>query len=275
MTVVGASAVAGAGALALAMSSLAANADEPGTVDDGDVGTKIINGEPAEEGQYPWMVALAEADDPTFNFCGGSMLTEDVVLTAAHCLEASEASEIVVRHGSVDLESDDMVDVPAEELHIPDNYGEPTELANDWGLIKLAEPIADTETLSIAETEEHDEGDFEVMGWGLDENDEIPTELHWAEVPFVDDEQCAEAYDDSGMWDADSMICAGFWDEGGVDACSGDSGGPLISFDEAGDPIQVGIVSWGNECALPENPGVYAQVSYAAEEILEAADALS
>jgi secreted trypsin-like serine protease len=92
-----------------------------------------------------------------------------------------------------------------------------------------------------------------------------------AEVPFVDDSQCGQAYPDLV---AEEEICAGYWDEGGVDTCQGDSGGPMFRPDATGAWIQVGIVSWGNGCARPQFPGVYTQVSTFADEIQAAADGL-
>ncbi|MGH8792562.1 MAG: S1 family peptidase [Stackebrandtia sp.] len=272
MRLVAAGAVTGVGALALAAVSFTANADEPGAGDD--AGVNVIGGEPAEEGQFPYMVALADAADPAFNFCGGSLVAEDIVLTAAHCLEGTKAADVVARHGSVDLESGDVTDYAGEEIHLSEDYGDPTVISNDWALLKLAEPVEGAELLPIVDNADSDTGDFEVMGWGVTDTGDVSTTLNWATVPFIDDEQCAEAYGEGEEWHAESQICAGNWDDGGVDTCQGDSGGPMISRDENGDAVQVGIVSWGYGCAEPKNPGVYSQVSYLSEAINAAIDEL-
>ncbi|MGH8793291.1 MAG: S1 family peptidase, partial [Stackebrandtia sp.] len=243
---------------------LTAAADEPGG------GVSVINGEPAAEGQYPWVVALALAGNTDVNFCGGSLIAPDVVLTAAHCIRNEEPGGVVVRHGSVDLRSDAVVDVAIESLHVADDYGDPTSAANDWGLIKLVAPIEGVQILPLAGDEAHDSGVFEVMGWGWVAEGEYPTVLQRADVPFIDDTRCGEAYQGTGQWHAESMLCAGYWDAGGVDTCEGDSGGPMISRDENGAAVQVGIVSWGVDCAKPKQPGVYTQVSYLDEAIWQA-----
>lgn len=260
------------GVAATVVSSLTAGADEPGGQD---ASPHVVDGGPAEEDRYPGMVALALAGSPDVNYCGGTLLTADVVLTAAHCIRNEEPSGIVIRHGSVDLESDDMIDVEIAELHVADDYGEPTSSAYDWGLVRLAEPIDDAQTVTLADNEEHDTGVFEVAGWGWIEYGEYPTVLQWAEVPHVDDELCAEAYDDLDLWHAESMLCAGYFDDGGPDACQGDSGGPLMHRTAADELIQVGIVSWGKDCGLPGQPGVYAQVSAFVDDVNDVVEELT
>jgi trypsin len=75
-------------------------------------------------------------------------------------------------------------------------------------------------------------------------------------VPIVDREACAAKYGENDSIIDESMFCGGY-PEGGRDTCQGDSGGPVIN--EEG--TLVGVVSWGNGCALPEWPGVYTRVS--------------
>jgi trypsin len=250
----GAGVAAGLGAVALAWTGIAAYADEPETK--GDFEAKVIGGQPAEEGQYPWLVSLAYADDGTA-FCGGTVITEDIVLTAAHCAEAvAGPDEVLVYSGSVDLESPDIVETAVSDIHIAHDYNEPVELANDWALLLLDESI-DAEPIDVGtEPEEFDV--LETAGWG-ETGSGYPTVAHWVEVPFVSDEDCEAAY--PGEFDAQTMLCAGDLENGGVDSCSGDSGGPIMAPNEDGELILVGVVSWGDGCAEAGNPGVYAEVA--------------
>lgn len=97
-----------------------------------------------------------------------------------------------------------------------------------------------------------------VSGWGTTRipNDD-PFALRAVDVLKVDQELCQQQYSTSPLNITDSMLCAG-WVEGGRDACSGDSGGPLT---DNASSVLVGLVSWGRGCAEPDTSGVYARVA--------------
>jgi trypsin len=254
----GAGLAAGVGAVAISWAGIAANAEEPAA--DGDFEAMIVGGQPAAEGQYPWLVALGSAGEgtPWERFgCGGSVIAEDVVLTAAHCVEGvTDPDEIVVFSGSVDLESDDLEETAVADVHIAHDYNDPVPVANDWALLLLDEPV-DVEPIEVG-TDPTEFDTLEVAGWG-ETGAGYPTVAEWVEVPFVDDEACAEAY--PGEVDAATMLCAGDLENGGIDSCNGDSGGPIMAPGEDGELILAGIVSWGYGCGEPGNPGVYAEVA--------------
>jgi trypsin len=249
----GAGVAAGLGAVALAWAGIAANAGEPETK--GDFEAKVIGGQPAEEGQYPWLVSLAYSADGAA-FCGGSVIAEDIILTAAHCVEEiASPDDLLVYSGSVDLESADIVETAVSDIHIAHDYNEPIPMANDWALLLLDEAI-DAEPIDVGtEPEEFDV--LETAGWG-ETGSGYPTVAQWVEVPFVSDDDCEAAY--PGEIDAQTMLCAGDLENGGVDSCQGDSGGPIMAPTDEG-LILVGIVSWGDGCAEAGNPGVYAEVA--------------
>ena len=90
-----------------------------------------------------------------------------------------------------------------------------------------------------------------------EEGGERPQNLQEAQVPITTDAYCAGAYSD---FDPATMVCAGF-PEGGVDTCQGDSGGPMFGRTSAGTLRVVGATSWGDGCARPGKPGVYARVA--------------
>jgi trypsin len=258
----GVSLTAGFGAAALTMSSTGALAQE--TPARNDSSPNIIGGAPATDDQYPWVVALADAAEPSYNYCGGSLIEEDLVLTAAHCTAGDAPGDVLVRHGSVDITETETYAVA--DIHVAEGYDEAT-LAHDWSLIKLAEPVPGAEPIELAATDPADWGTLEVAGWGVDEAGQAPNELQFVEVPHISDEECAAAYGTS--FHADSMLCAGDLENGGVDACQGDSGGPLM-WTGGGRAVQVGVVSWGEGCAEPGRPGVYANVGALHGDIREA-----
>lgn len=263
----GAGVAAGLGAAAIAWAGIAANAEEPAKPN-GDFEAQIIGGGDVTDGQYPWLVGLGSPGEGTpyeRQFCGGSVIAEDVVLTAAHCVEESVAEDLVVFSGAIDLESEDVVETAVADLHVAEDYNDPIAMSNDWALLKLAEPL-NVEPIALAtEPEEYDL--LETAGWG-DTGEGFPTTAQWVEVPFVSDEDCEAAYPDEV--DAQTMLCAGDLENGGVDSCQGDSGGPIMT-PASEEQVLVGIVSWGYGCAEAGNPGVYGEVADfndAIEEVL-------
>ncbi|MEK2472933.1 MULTISPECIES: S1 family peptidase [Streptomyces] len=254
-----------AGAIALAAFSLqpAAAQAAPAPTPGGSVHTHVVGGTRADQGEFPFMVRLSMG-------CGGALYTKDIVLTAAHCVDGSgNDTSITATGGVVDLEDSAAVKVNSTQvLQAPGYNGK----GKDWALIKLAKPI-DQPTLKIAENDTYNKGDFTIAGWGADkEGGDQQRYLLKATVPFIDDATCQQAYGDS-LTPGDE-ICAGKLDTGGVDTCQGDSGGPMFRKDDAGQWLQVGIVSWGEGCARPGKPGVYTEVSAFAADIKKAAAGL-
>ncbi len=256
-----------AAAVALAAVSLqpaAANAAPTPTPQADGIHTKIVGGTKASQGEFPFMVRLSMG-------CGGALYAKDIVLTAAHCVDGSGPNtSITATAGVVDLEDSKAVSVKSTEvLQAPGYNGK----GKDWALIKLAKPI-DLPTLKIATDDKLTTGEFDIAGWGADkEGGQQQRYLLKAKVPFVDDATCKKAYGD--QLTPGEEICAGKLDTGGTDTCQGDSGGPMFRKDEAGQRLQVGIVSWGEGCARPGKPGVYTEVSTFAADIKKAAEGLA
>jgi secreted trypsin-like serine protease len=245
-----------------------------GTLPDGD-NSRIVNGTRANQGEFPWMVRLSMG-------CGGSLLTKQIVLTAAHCvneLGTGPDTSITATAGQVDLQSPDRIQVKSTFVFVsPDLVFEESassfELRNDWALIKLASPV-NRPTLPIATNTDNNKGRFQVMGWGSStEGGDQKRFLRKAEVPSVTDKTCRTNYRAAGFVYQDrAMLCAGFLGRA-IDSCQGDSGGPLVKKFSNGNFLQVGIVSFGNGCAREDFPGVYTQVSTFAADIKAAADSL-
>ncbi|MCX4905174.1 trypsin-like serine protease [Streptomyces sp. NBC_00878] len=252
-----------AGAAALAVVSLqpvsAANAAP----------APVVGGTRAAQGEFPFMVSLSMG-------CGGSLLTQQIVLTAAHCVDGTgNNTSITATAGVVDLQSTTgRVRVRSTKVYQAPGYDPTGEVGGkDWALIKLAQPI-NLPTLKIATTTQYNTGNFNVAGWGrIREGGPTSRYLLKATVPFISDASCKA---NGGLYDnlvPGEEICAGF-QQGAIDTCNGDSGGPMFRRDNAGAWIQVGIVSWGDGCARPNAPGVYSEVSTFASAITAAASTL-
>jgi secreted trypsin-like serine protease len=229
----------------------------------GEVSSKVVGGVRAAAGEFPWMVRLSVG-------CGGALYARDVVLTAAHCVDGTEATtSITATAGVVDLESSKAIEV--RSTYVLQAPGYPASDA-DWALIKLASPIQ-LPTLKLATTPKFNNGTFTIVGWGRDrEGGNSQRYLRKAPVPFVSDAACRRAY--GGGFVAAKMICAGDLQNGGIDTCQGDSGGPMVRRDSANNWVEVGIVSHGWGCARPKFPGVYTKVSTFAAAIASAATKL-
>ncbi|MBB5959493.1 secreted trypsin-like serine protease [Saccharothrix tamanrassetensis] len=234
--------------------------------DPGGVTPQVVGGTPAAKGEFPWMVRLSMG-------CGGAMYTEQLVLTAAHCVNSTgNNTGITATYGVVDLQDTSAVKRTSTYVHRSPTY--PTSTGGDWALIKLATPITGAALLPIATSTAYNSGVFTVAGWGATREGGSQSRYQLkAQVGFIDDTTCKNADPYYRDLKPAAEICAGDL-AGGTDTCQGDSGGPMFRRDGAGAWIQVGIVSHGNGCARADNPGVYTEVSTFAAAIKSAADSL-
>ncbi|WP_282700953.1 serine protease [Streptomyces sp. CC219B] len=223
----------------------------------------VVGGTRAAQGEFPFMVRLSMG-------CGGALYTQQIVLTAAHCVgRTGPNTGITATAGVVDLQSSSRIQVRSTYVYRAPGYNGD---GKDWALIKLARPI-NLPTLKIATNTQYNTGTFTVAGWGAaTQGGAQQRYLLKATVPFVSDATC-RSYSGYGGLIPNEEICAGYT-AGGVDTCQGDSGGPMFRRDSANEWIQVGIVSWGIGCARPNAPGVYAEVSTFASAIASAAASL-
>ena len=222
---------------------------------------RIVGGAPAAAADNPFQVALLMASDTnnaTAQFCGGSLIRPNIVVTAAHCSDFVTADQVHVLTGTRRLDgTGDRRNVARITIHPAWNSGTFDNDVAVWELTTEAEGIP----LATLATEDGPVGgNLLVTGWGLlTEGGTSPIDLHGVTVPLVDVANCndANSYDGDIL---DSMICAGL-DAGGTDSCQGDSGGPLTR--GPNNDTLTGIVSWGDGCARQNLFGVYTRVSRA------------
>lgn len=245
----------------------------------------IVGGEEATDGQFPYQVRIYGVQNDDVGFCGGSVIGDKWVLTAAHCV--LDVSEVVVGYGSADRSA--TTKIPSEKVIVHPAYMEGK--AADVALIKLKSPIGEANRIGLADeaaekTLAAPGAKLVVSGWGalwevkkdqavmdmlnslpsgkrMQEEMEFPQKLHWVEIEAIEPQECRSAYQEEGsaFKIEDTEICA-MQPGKRKDSCYGDSGGPLVVQAADGErPVQVGIVSWGEWCAHETLPGVYARVS--------------
>ncbi|CRK89648.1 CLUMA_CG003381, isoform A [Clunio marinus] len=216
---------------------------------------KIVGGLPIAIEVAPFQISLQISN---FHICGGSIISENFVLTAGHCTQGNSASSLQVRVGSEFYNLGGTV-VRVSEI-IQHEMFDYFTIDYDFSLLKLETALTFTSKIQPvalpAQNESLPVGSMcKVSGWGNTQSFYEPRNpMRGACVPTVAQNECEKAYQSFGGI-TDRMICAGYV-TGQVDACQGDSGGPLVSSDKL-----VGVVSWGYGCAKPGYPGVYSRVA--------------
>lgn len=237
-------------------------------VDSQQISSRIVGGDEVTDSTlYPWIVSLKYRG---LHFCGGTLINEKWVLTAAHCVLGESPSDITATVSEYDL-SQRTSTTTIKNIIVHPNYNS-TSFDNDIALLELDESatIASISLLSNNETEQllsNSENNVTVIGWGStigysgdnpSPSTNFPDILHDVSLPLISQTLCQSTMPAV----TGNMICAGDITFGGKDACQGDSGGPLL-YNDSGNAEwqQIGIVSWGSGCAAQQSPGVYTKVS--------------
>jgi len=221
---------------------------------------RIVGGRPAKDGEVPYIISLQRKgwSGGWSHSCGGSILNENTIITAAHCVDGAAASSLQIRYNTLrHATGGELVAIKTVKGH--PNYNS-RNIDNDVAIIITAKPLTISGNVGVVVLP--DQGSdlaggtqVTVSGWGTtSQGGSLPAALMTVDVPSVSREKCREQYGQEDI--TDQMVCAGI-DAGGIDSCQGDSGGPLV---QKGTNKQVGVVSWGYGCAQPGKSGVYANV---------------
>ncbi|NXW04822.1 CTRL protease, partial [Fregetta grallaria] len=219
---------------------------------------RIINGENAVPGSWPWQVSLQTRSGS--HFCGGSLINENWVVTAAHC-EFNPYSHVVVL-GEHDRRSNtESVQVKTVARAITNPNWDPYNLNNDITLLKLSSPArlgprVSPICLAPANLALPNNLQCVTTGWGRTNTNSqaLAVRLQQVTLPLISQSQCKQYW---GNRITSSMLCAGGV---GASSCQGDSGGPLV-YQNGNVWTLIGIVSWGSSNCNIRMPAIYTRVS--------------
>ncbi|KAK3521146.1 hypothetical protein QTP70_000528 [Hemibagrus guttatus] len=226
---------------------------------------RIVGGLEATPGEIPWQVALFHKEKKLV-FCGGSLLSDMWVITAAHCLVDGGIGKFIVRLGEHNVEVDEQreSDHEIDEHHMHPNYQYHESHNHDIALLKLKTPVTFSDYIipiclgpkTFTENLLKSATISLVSGWGRTRYGGLESDkLQKVEVPYVDRTECKGSDKISRF-----MFCAGFLTIR-KDSCQGDSGGPHVTRLNTDTWFLTGIISWGDECAKEGKYGIYTRVS--------------
>lgn len=227
--------------------------------------SRIIGGQPSTIGEWPWQASMHFKGS---HVCGGVLISEYFVLTAAHCMPSEDESSLIESNwkvfvGVVSLNS---LSAPhnVRRIILNENYNVETNDL-DIALLRLERPIVFTDTNQPAclptynQQWSHGTECF-TSGFGTTDagSNEVSTTLMDVSVDIISREECNSPSSYRGSV-TQNMLCAGHVN-GGRDSCQGDSGGPLVC-ETNGVWTLAGITSWGAGCGEINKPGVYTRVT--------------
>ncbi|XP_026826872.1 chymotrypsin-2-like [Ooceraea biroi] len=239
------------------------------------INPQIVGGSKAPQGAYPYIVSLqwGPTKETASHFCAGSILNSQWIITAAHCIQAvPNYGVLLIKAGKNKLSVVESTEQAIEaEKSIPNEQYQGINYSGvgpyDIGMIKLKGSLKFTkevQPIELLNAEDEPTGDAALCGWGSTEDTfpGLPDDLQHIKLMFVDRVTCHKNVERLTGYSPvhETNVCTGPL-TGGISACSGDSGGPLIKR-YGNKPVLAGVVSWGIiPCGTVGAPSVYAKVS--------------
>jgi secreted trypsin-like serine protease len=232
----------------------------------------IVGGTAVPDAKYPFVAALLDerrgGNALNQQFCGGTLIDSDSVLTAAHCVKSIFPTNLSVVVGRTQLSTNQGQLREVTRMYIPDGYNFNQASKNDVAVLTLKSPVTGITPVRLPPSTDNwyeQQGKLQtIAGWGTTmSGGTSPDRMQEVKVPVVSD---ADAAKPGSGFVPDLMISAG---EKGKDTCQGDSGGPLsvkplrLGKPPPGSPppprYQYGITAFGKGCGV--DPGTYTEVN--------------
>jgi len=228
----------------------------------------IVNGQDATPCEWRWQASLRQGDPGAgeFAFCGGTLISDRWVMSAAHCTDGKNKNSFFVRFGDYNKNSQqDDGQTQVRRIKSINQHAAYSGVKNDFVLLELENPVDFTDCIGPAclpaPQDVLNGGETcWITGWGtLSSGGGTPQKLQEAEVTVVSNQDCLGAY--PNQIDA-NMVCAQGTKNGSpTDACQGDSGGPMVCLHANNRWYLHGATSWGRGCAHRDFPGVWARIT--------------
>jgi len=237
----------------------------------------IVGGKDVDvAGKYPWQISLQKRGS---HICGGALVAENWVATAAHCVEGAKAKQLTVVTGLLEREWNGNSGTPqvvkVSEIHQDPEYpGEDMFMTHDIALLKLKKPVnlnENVKTIAMAEDGDDFEGQSCVLtGWGRYDTrtNDLADNLQELSTKVISRQACQKGFKSWGWNIFDSHIC---FKVKGATACHGDSGGPAICKKD-NEWTLVGVTSGGSPYCTVGKPNIYTRISSYRDFIKEHSD---
>ncbi|KAK6968643.1 atrial natriuretic peptide-converting enzyme [Biomphalaria glabrata] len=223
----------------------------------------VLDAMESSDGQWPWTAAIFSG---SFFKCGATLISDHWVVSAGHCIYnmVNSPETTTIRIGHVNIQAADITSVRVSDIinHPDNNY----IYDNDIALLRMEHPVALSDLqrpLCLGDYQKDRSPSLVcyVAGWGVLNKSSVASGegtslLHHTKLKLWEQTKCQKAYPNQIK---PTMLCAGYY-SGGMDACKGDSGGPLMCQSRPEQWELVGVVSWGEGCGEVGKPGVYTRV---------------
>ncbi|XP_074598959.1 chymotrypsinogen A-like [Brevipalpus obovatus] len=218
---------------------------------------RVYGGHSVKPLRYPWVVSVVTQDGKFA--CAGTFLTDQWIVTAAHCLQNRTSSDLRINYGNINWKDSNRTS-NVSKLVTHYKYDGSIGHHNDIGLIRLSVAVNfDGQIMPICLAKSSKSGKsryYTTVGWGRTD-DEFPDELQEVDVMHRSEISCSEWWNGDEKFDPTIQMCAGITQG----SCVGDSGSPLM-LRKRGQYILAGITAYGYDpCGMPDHPAVYTRVT--------------